>query len=159
MIGIKMRKPMIAVIGTGDCQEDSEPYRQAMVVGRLIVERGCILVCGGLKGVMEAASRGAAQAGGVVVGIVMGDSTGDANPYVTVPIATGIGDARNAVIANTADGFIAIDGGYGTLAEIAFILKRGKPIVGLGSWDLDGRVQQAQTPEDAVNYVLGKIGK
>lgn len=152
-----MRKPMIAVIGTGDCQEDSEPYRKAMAVGRLIAQRGCILVCGGLGGVMEAASRGAAEAGGTVVGIVMGHSTSDANPYVTVPIATGMGDARNAVIANTADGFIAIDGGYGTLSEVAFILKRGKPIVGLGSWELEGRVQQAQSPEDAVRIVLKAI--
>jgi uncharacterized protein (TIGR00725 family) len=154
-----MNNPIIAVIGTGDCQEASEPYRQAMAVGRLIAERGCILVTGGLEGVMEAASRGAAQAGGVVVGVVMGDSTSDANPYVTVPIATGMGDARNAVIANTADGFIAVGGGYGTLSEIAFVLKRGKPIVHLGSWGLDGQVRQAQDPENAVKYVLGAIDR
>lgn len=150
---------MIAVIGTGDCQEGSEAYGQAMAAGRLIAERGCILVTGGLEGVMEAASRGAAGAGGVVVGVVMGDLTSEANAYVTVPIATGLGDARNAVIANTADGFIAVGGGYGTLSEIAFVLKRGKPIVHLGSWDLEGRVQQAQTPEDAVEHVLGAIGR
>ena len=154
-----MRKLMIAVIGTGECQEDSEPYRQAMAVGRLIADRDCVLVCGGLKGVMEAASRGAAEAGGTVVGIVMGNSTRDANAYVTIPIATGIGDARNAVIANTADGFIAVAGGYGTLSEIAFVLKRGKPIVHLGSWGLEGRVQEAQTPEDAVRVVLGAISR
>ncbi len=142
----------IAVIGAGQC--DEETASRARTAGRLLAEAGCIVVNGGLGGVMEAASEGAAGAGGTVVGILPTADPGDANPHVTVSIATGLGDARNAIIANTASGFLAIAGAYGTLSEIAFALKRGKPVVSLGSWDIDPRVRHASSPEEAVRFLL-----
>ena len=142
----------IAVIGAGACDEETAALaRQA---GRLLARSGCILVSGGLGGVMEAASEGARAAGGTVVGILPGADPGDANPHVTVAIATGMGDARNAIIANTAAGFLAIAGAYGTLSEIAFALKRNKPVVSLGSWDVDPRVRRAETPAEAVQLLF-----
>lgn len=145
----------IAVIGAGACNQATAA--QARDVGRLLAEAGCIVVNGGLGGVMAAASEGAAAAGGTVVGILPGDDPGDANRYVTFPVATGMGDARNAIIANTAAGFIAIAGAYGTLSEIAFALKRNKPVVSLGSWEVDPRVIRAETPLSAVRLLLERL--
>ena len=145
---------IIAVIGLGDCAADSKHYRVAIEVGAQVAACGCVLVTGGLGGVMEAASRGASEAGGLVVGILPGALVRDANAFVAVPIATGIGEARNAVIVNTTDALIAVGGGYGTLSEIAFALKQGKPIVHLGSWGLDGQVPEAKSPEEAVRRVM-----
>ena len=107
---------------------------------------------------MEAASEGARGAGGLVLGILPGPSPGDANPHVEVAVATGMGDARNALIANTADGFVAIAGSWGTLSEIAFALKRGKPVVSLGSFERDLPVPPAATPEEAVRRLLELLG-
>lgn len=146
----------IAVIGAGQC--DGETASRARTAGRLLAEAGCIVVNGGLGGVMEAASEGAAGAGGTVIGILPTAEPGDANPHVTIAIATGMGDARNAIIANTAAGFLAIGGAHGTLSEIAFALKRGKPVVSLGSWDVDPRVEQVNSPTEAVRSLLRRIG-
>jgi len=143
---------IVAVIGAGEC--DAATGEIAYEVGQRLARAGCVVVNGGLGGVMEAASRGAAQAGGTVVGILPGDRVEDANPHVNVPIATGLGDARNAVIANTADAFVAVGGSYGTLSEIAFALKRGKPIAGIGSWEVDPQVRVVATPEEAVLHIL-----
>ena len=123
-------------------------------VGRRLASAGCAVVTGGLGGVMEAASRGAGLAGGLVIGILPTSSIGDANPFVDIPIATGMGDARNVIIASTAEAFVAVGGAYGTLSEIAFALKRGKPVVSLGSWRPDDAVKVASTPEEAVRIVL-----
>ncbi len=153
-----MPPKIIAVIGSGDCAPDSDHARNAYEVGRLLAQQKWTLVTGGHSGVMHAASQGAAEAGGLVIGIIRGDSPRQANPYVTVPIATGMGDARNAIIANTAQAFIAIGGEYGTLSEIAFVLKRNKPLIALGSWPLDGRVKQAQSPQEAVNAITQAVG-
>lgn len=147
-----MPKRIIAVIGAGDC--DAKTAGVAREVGRRIAEAGCVLVTGGLGGVMEAASRGAAEAGGLVVGILPTAFPGDANPFVDIPIVTAMGDARNAVIANTAEAFVAVAGSYGTLSEIAFALKRGKRVVGLGTWDVDPAVVRAADPKDAVRRAL-----
>jgi hypothetical protein len=106
---------------------------------------------------MEAASRGAREAGGLVVGILPGTQAADANPHVEVPIATGMGDARNAILANTAEGFVAVAGSWGTLSEIAFALKRGKPVVSLGSWERDLPVVRCESPEQAVAELLSSI--
>jgi len=144
--------PVVAVIGAGAC--DAETTAWAEEVGRLLAERGCTVVNGGLGGVMEAASRGAAAAGGLVIGILPGPAREAANAWVTVAIATGMGDARNAILANTADAFVAVGGEYGTLSEIAFALKRGKRVVALGSWDVDPAVVRAGTPAEAVARVL-----
>ncbi|MHC4605982.1 MAG: TIGR00725 family protein [Planctomycetota bacterium] len=145
------RSRIIAVIGASAC--DARTLETAREVGRRLAEAGCIVVTGGLGGVMEAAAEGAREAGGRVVGILPGPSPDDANPHVEIPVATGMGDARNAVIANTADAFVAVGGAYGTLSEIAFALKRGKRVAALGSWDVDPAVVRVSTPEEAVRAV------
>jgi len=152
MTDIRKRR-RIGVIGGS--KPDTASREAALRVGELIAKAGAILVCGGLGGVMEAAAQGAKQAGGLTIGIVPGCSTGDANPSIDVPIATGIGYARNAVVALNADALIAIDGEYGTLTEIAYGIIYGKPVVGLGTWDVRG-VIPAQSPEEAVRLALGR---
>jgi uncharacterized protein (TIGR00725 family) len=141
----------IAVIG------GSRPGRQALdtavEVGRLIARAGAILVCGGLGGVMEAASRGAREEGGLVVGVLPGESPAAANPSVDIPIATGLGYTRNSLVVMNADAVIAIDGEYGTLSEIAYGLIHGKKVVGLRTWDVRG-VIVAGTAEEAVRLAL-----
>ncbi|MBW1983037.1 MAG: TIGR00725 family protein, partial [Deltaproteobacteria bacterium] len=109
---MRKRTSIIGVIGAGQC--DQEIYHLARAVGREIARKGAILICGGLGGVMAAAAEGAADAGGLTVGILPGESTRDANPYIQVPIATGMGQARNVIIIHTADVLIAISGGAGT---------------------------------------------
>jgi hypothetical protein len=145
----------IAVIGSAVCDEDTAAA--AREVGREIARRGAVLVCGGRGGVMAAACQGAKDAGGLTVGILPGTDRGTANPYVDVPIITGLGEARNAVVVRTADAVIAVRGGYGTLSEIGLALKMGRPVVGLGTWELvrDGSpvaaVVPAGTPVHAVD--------
>jgi uncharacterized protein (TIGR00725 family) len=112
-------------------------------------------VTGGLGGVMRAASRGAHEAGGRVIGILPGSCPEDANEFVEVAIATGVGEARNVIIANTADAFIAVSGGWGTLSEMAFALKQGKRVVSLGAPSIEGDVVHAAEPEEAVEAALG----
>jgi hypothetical protein len=122
-------------------------------VGRALAEAGAVLVCGGLGGVMEAACRGAQEAGGTTVGILPGHDRADANPYVDVAVATGLGEARNALVVRAADALIAVGGEYGTLSEIALALKAGKPVVGIDSWDLD-RIERADDAATAVRRAL-----
>lgn len=122
-------KRLIAVVGGSTCTPDEA--RIAEEVGRLIAARGAILVCGGLGGVMEAACRGARGAGGLTVGILPGDDARDANAFVDVPLATGMGEMRNALIVRVVAGAIAIGGGWGTLSEIALAQRAGTPVVGL----------------------------
>jgi len=141
----------IAVIG------GSRPGRQALdtalEVGRLLARSGAVVVCGGLGGVMEAASRGAREEGGLVVGILPGGSPADANPWVDIPVATGLGYTRNSLVVMNADAIIAVDGEYGTLSEIAYGLIQGKKVVGLRTWDVRG-VIVAETAEKAVRLAL-----
>lgn len=125
---------VIAVIGDGFCS--AETARLAEQVGRLLAEKGAIVICGGLGGVMEAACRGARKAAGVTVGVLPSASRRDANPYVYIPIVTGMGEARNVIVVGSAQAVIAVRGGYGTLSEIAHALKLGIPVVGLGTWQL-----------------------
>jgi uncharacterized protein (TIGR00725 family) len=122
-------------------------------VGRELAARGAVLVCGGLGGVMEAACRGAKDAGGRTVGILPGTDRAAANPFVDIAIPTGLGEARNALVVGAADGLIAVGGGYGTLSEIALALKAGKRVVGLDSWDIEGVVAVGD-PAAAVAAVL-----
>ena len=122
-------------------------------MGRELGSRGAVVVTGGLGGVMEAACRGARDAGGTTIGILPGTDRSAANPYVDVAIPSGLGEARNALVVRAADALIAIGGAYGTLSEIAFALKAGKRVVGLGTWDIDG-VDAADSPEAAVETVL-----
>jgi uncharacterized protein (TIGR00725 family) len=122
-------------------------------VGRLLAERGAVLVCGGLGGTMEAACRGARGAGGTTIGILPGLDRADANPYVDVAVPTGLGEARNALVVRAADVVIAVGGGYGTLSEIALALKAGKRVIGLGTWEIEG-VARADGAEAAVAAAL-----
>jgi uncharacterized protein (TIGR00725 family) len=126
----------------------------AEAVGRDLAARGAVLVCGGLGGVMEAACRGAKEAGGLTVGILPGTDRAAANAFVEVAIPSGLGEARNALVVRAVDALIAVGGGYGTLSEIALALKAGKRVVGLDSWDIDGVVAAAD-PAAAVAAVLG----
>jgi uncharacterized protein (TIGR00725 family) len=147
---------VVGVIGAG--QPDARLRELAFEVGERLARAGLIVVTGGLGGVMEGASAGAASAGGVVVGILPGPSAAEANSHVQVPIATGMGEARNAVLVNSSAGVIAIGGEYGTLSEIAFALKAGKPVVALDSWDLDERIVRAGSPAEAVHALLERLG-
>src|SRR5256885_11222148 len=144
-------QPYVAVVGPGEATP--EQIATAEEVGRLLAERGAVLVCGGLGGVMEAACRGAKEGGGQTVGILPGGDRAAANPYVDVAIATGLGEARNALVVRAADVLIAVGGAYGTLSEIALALKTGKRVVGLRSWNIDG-VEPAGSPEEAVARAL-----
>ena len=141
------KRPVIAVIG-GE-KEAKAVLKEAEETGRLIAEGGATLVTGGLDGVMEAASKGAHLAGGLTVGILPQEHKQNANKYIDVPIATGLGIGRNFIIARAADALIAIGGGYGTLSEIAFGLQLGKPVIGVRSWDIKGIIP-AYDAEDAV---------
>ena len=136
----------VAVIGAGLCEE--KVSRLARDVGMRIAKRGHILITGGLGGVMEAASQGAKEAGGIVVGILPGERD-SANPYVDVAVATGMGHARNAIVVRSSDVVIALPGSYGTLSEIALALKMNRPVVDMSGWNVDGTIE-AKDPEEAV---------
>jgi hypothetical protein len=147
---------IIAVIGAGS--GDEPLLRIAEEVGRLIAKRNAILICGGLSGVMEAASKGARSEGGTTVGILPQDHKNNANPYIDIPVATGFGEGRNVIIARTSDALIAMGGEYGTLSEIAFGLRMGKPVIGIKTWDIKGIIK-AENAGDAVNKVFELISK
>ncbi len=123
-------------MGPGDA--GPERLEVAEEVGRLLAQRGAVVVTGGLGGVMEAASRGAASAGGMTVGLLPGAARGEANEWVRVAIPTGLGELRNGLVVRAADAVVAVGGGYGTLSEIALALKAGKPVVAIGSWEIPG---------------------
>ena len=147
----------IGVIGAGSC--DAAVAARAEAVGRHIARAGWTLVCGGLSGVMEASCRGASQAGGTTVGILPGDTAEDANPHVSLAIPTGLGVARNVIIVRSAAALVAVEGGAGTLSEIAIALKLGVPVVSLGSWDVSPEVEQATSPEVAVSRAIELAGR
>lgn len=154
---------IIAVIGAGHCSK--EVARIAESVGRELARRGVTLVCGGLGGVMEAACRGAKSEGGLTIGILPGVSRHEANPYVDIPVVTGMGEARNIIVVRTAQAVIAVDGEYGTLSEIAYALKLGIPVVGLNTWQLakEGQwvsaIVEAATPTEAVDKAVALAGE
>jgi uncharacterized protein (TIGR00725 family) len=141
----------VAVVGPGDAPPDE--IEAAEAVGRALAGQGAVVVCGGLGGAMEAACRGAKQAGGTTVGILPGLDRSAANQWLDIAIATGLGEARNALVVRAADALIAVAGGYGTLSEIALALKAGKPVTGLGSWEIVG-VQTVADAEAAVETAL-----
>ena len=142
----------IGVVGGGECP--TPVARLAEEVGERIAQAGAILMCGGLQGVMRAAAEGAKRRGGLTVGILPGTEHEDANPFIDVRIVTGLGHARNALVARSSHALIALAGEYGTLSEIALALKIGVPVVGLSSWfDLEG-VVKADSPEEAVSRAL-----
>ena len=122
-----------------------------------------MLICGGLTGVMEHAARGARAAGGLTIGLLPGDDPDEANEYVQVAIATGLGHARNAILARTADGVVAVGGGLGTLSEIALALRNGRPTIGLQTWrfDRERRTEPelpiAANPKDALDWLFSRM--
>lgn len=146
--------PLVAVVGAAACSEQQAALAEE--VGRLLAAVGVGVVCGGRSGVMEAVCRGAVEAGGLTVGLLPGETTGEANPWVKVAIATGLGEARNVLVARAGLGMIAIGGEYGTLSEIALALKWDKPVAGVQSWDLP-RLYAAASAQDAVEYVLRAV--
>jgi len=149
---------IIGVIGAGFCS--AEIAALAEEVGREIARRGAVLVCGGLGGVMEAACRGAKAEGGLTIGILPGTNRHEANPYVDIPIVTGLGEARNVIVVRTAQAVIAVAGEYGTLSEIAYALKFGIPVIGLRTWQLfqGGKERRdivvASNPKEAVEKAI-----
>ncbi|MBA7574109.1 hypothetical protein ES708_15911 [subsurface metagenome] len=152
------KQPIIAVIGGGSCSK--EEARLAEEVGRELGKRGATLVCGGLGGVMEAACRGASSEGGVTIGILPGDDRQSANPYVRIPIVTGIGYARNVAVVKSSQAVIAVGGNYGTLSEISHALQSGIPVIGLNTWTIsrngkeDKAIISAQSAAEAVDKAL-----
>ena len=157
-IGMKI----VGVIGASRASE--ELSAAAEEVGEELASRGAAIVCGGLTGIMESVCKGAQRKGGVTIGIIPSDSKDDANPYVQIPIATGIGMARNAIIIKTADVVIAVGGQYGTLSEIGYALNMGKTVVALRSWRLERALDEpianlihVDEPKEAVDIALKAI--
>jgi len=153
---------LIGVMGGSQCSEAQ--YQMARRVGQLIAERGAVLLCGGMTGVMTAAAQGAKEAGGLTIGILPGANARESppNPYIDIALFTGLREARNYVNACACEGLIAIGGGYGTLSEIALALRLGKPLVLLDSWQLqlEGQtpdIPMAQTPEEAVEMLWAML--
>lgn len=153
---------IIAVIG-GD-SPPTDALRKAEAVGRELAERGHTVICGGRGGVMEAACRGAREAGGHTIGVLPGPDRVDVNEFVEFPIVTNLGAARNVIVVLSADAVIAVDGAYGTLSEIALALVHRKPVVGLGTWTLtdaegveETRVVRVDDPTDAVERAIGAV--
>jgi uncharacterized protein (TIGR00725 family) len=156
-------KHFIAVIGGHN--PSKEAYRLAEEVGQRIAQAGAVLVCGGLKGVMEASCKGAKKAGGLTVGILPGSRREDANSYVDIPVVTGIGYARNKLVVKSGQVVIAIDGSHGTLSEIAFALGYDIPVIGLKTWEFsvngrkDKKTLYVKTPKEAVDLAMKIIKK
>ncbi|MHC1578759.1 MAG: TIGR00725 family protein [Dehalococcoidia bacterium] len=152
---------IIAVIGNSSCSP--EEAKLAEKVGQLLAQQGVTVICGGLGGVMEAVCRGANSKGGLTVGVLPGQDSSTANPWVDIPVVTGLGEARNVVIAKSAQAVIAIGGGYGTLSEIAYALKSNVPVIGLNTWSLsrngreDDSITRVQTPAEAVGKAMSLL--
>jgi uncharacterized protein (TIGR00725 family) len=153
---------IISVIGASVATP--EQYDLALRVGRLLAEAGAVVVCGGRGGVMEGVCRGVREAGGISVGILP-TNRGEANPYVTIPVTTGIGEARNVVVVSSGDAVISIGGGPGTLSEIGLALKIGKPVVFLSTWDpvdecgVSAAAHTAADPAEAVSLAFRLAGE
>jgi len=142
----------VAVIGSG-----REHEARAEEVGRLLAERGCTVVTGGLGEVMEAAARGAKSAGGTTIGILPGQTRAEANEWIDHAVVTGVGHARNLAVVASGDAVIAVGGRWGTLAEIGFAHVLGRPVVILEpGWELEG-VPRASSPQEAVELALGAV--
>jgi len=151
----KLVKKQIGVIGAGTCGCNTRAF--AETVGREVAKKGAVLLCGGLGGVMEAAAFGAKQEGGITLGILPGILREEANPWIDIAVLSGMGHARNALIAQSSDALIAVDGEYGTLSEIALGLKMGKPVVMLESkWEIEG-THRTKSPQEAVELAFRLI--
>jgi uncharacterized protein (TIGR00725 family) len=147
----------VAVVGSGVATD--ELYEKAREVGRLIAERGATVICGGLSGVMEAATRGATEAGGMVIGILPDEDRRRQNGYLAYSVATGVGQARNLAVVCSGDVVIAVGGEYGTLSEIGLARKVGRPVVVLEGWDLGEHVSAASSPKEAIEAAFRLLGR
>lgn len=152
----RSKQKIIGVIGAGDA--DLKECELAQTVGEEIARSGYTLLCGAMGGVMEAACKGAKSENGTTIGILPGTTKSDCNPYVDYPIVTGMGHARNIIVAGSSDAIIAIGGSFGTLSEIAFALRLKIPIIGINTWDVSPDIKKAQTPETAVLMAIELIG-
>lgn len=158
-----VRPVQIAVVGPGE-DASQQDCRDAEEVGRLLAQAGAVVLTGGLGGVMAAAARGCTSAGGTCIGLLPGSDWRDGNEHLTVAVATGLGQLRNGMLATTADGLIAVGGSWGTLSEVAFAVRAGRPVVTLHSWTVSqaagGPVpqEQADSPGDAVGRLLELLG-
>lgn len=156
------RKICISVIGAGG-DITPEETSTAIELGREIARRGAVVVCGGLGGVMSAVARGAKEEGGLTIGILPGDDPDSANPFIDLAVVTDMGFARNVIVASSGDAVIAVGGKFGTLSEIAFALIRQKPVIGLGTWQLEeertkgGSIIPAKNAKDAVEKAFELI--
>jgi uncharacterized protein (TIGR00725 family) len=148
---VASESPYVAVVGGREPSADQ--LEAAEAVGRQLALAGAIVVCGGLGGTMAAACRGAASAGGLTVGILSGADRMEANEWVGVAIPTGLGELRNGLIVRAADAVIAVGGAYGTLSEIALALATGVPVVGVGTWAIDG-IEAVGSPVAAAGRAL-----
>src|SRR5437763_11079550 len=153
-----MSSVYVAVCGPGVSTTEEDGW--AHEVGRLLARGGAVVLCGGMTGVMDAVARGVAEEGGVCIGILPGADRREANPHLTYSIPTGMSETRNALLVRAADVVIAVSGEFGTLSEIAFALKLGRPVVGLSTWELHRRGEPveaystASTPAEAVTEAL-----
>ena len=148
------RTPYVAVVGPGEASPAE--LHTAEEVGAGLAAAGAVVVTGGLGGVMEAACRGARSRRGRTLGILPGDDRDAANGWVEIAVATGLGELRNGLVVRAADAVVAIGGGHGTLSEVALALKLGRPVVGLGTWEVHG-VDHVSTPEDALSLIAGLL--
>ncbi len=141
-------KTIIGVIGTSNASDREKELSEK--VGVLIAKKNCLLLCGGMGGVMEAACRGAKSAGGTTIGILPGTDRFSANEFIDIHIVTGMNEARNVIVAKSSHSIIAVGGGFGTLSEISFALKSGIAVVGLDTWNVSKKIIKCETPEEAV---------
>jgi uncharacterized protein (TIGR00725 family) len=148
--------PYIAVVGPGDAS--AQEQEDAEAIGRALAHAGAIVVTGGLGGVMAAASRGAAEAGGTTLGVLPGTDREAANDWVKIAIPTGLGEMRNGLVVRTADALVAVGGAYGTLSEIALALRTQVPVVGLKTWEIDG-IEVVADAEQAAARALERAAR
>lgn len=146
------KKPVIAIVGAGKCSKKLRD--SAAIVGRHVAKNGGVVVCGGLEGIMEGAARGAWEGGGVSIGILPSDNRNDANKFITHAIPTGFGDARNMMVIRSADVVVAFPGKYGTLSEMAFALKAGKPVISISAWKLGEDIIGMDDPQEAAEKAM-----
>ena len=153
---MKNQRATISIIGGHNATE--ETARLAYAVGAMVARLGCVLVCGGLEGVMTAAAQGAREAGGLTIGILPGAGKEQANPYIEIALPTTLGFSRNVIVAASADIIIALPGSHGTLSEICYGLVYQRPVIDLGGWGREGMIpaKDLQEAEQAARQILNQ---
>lgn len=148
-------RPCVGVVGASDPSDHLAEVADAL--GEALARQGAVVVTGGLGGVMEAASRGAARAGGLVIGVLPGNDPADANPWVHLPLPTGLGEMRNALVVRFVEAVVAVGGGWGTLSEVALAARRGTPVGVLSApLDLDLPLPSLSSPAEAAAWAVGR---